>query len=137
MVVRCWSTDSRPRAIRSSRATMDRPSRSCCLASSGKRRFTSSVQLDQPGEGFNLAFFPESSADPSAPLDLTKFMQVPPGGFPSAILRGTVRVIEFHQSARTFLGELNDLSLSIGTDAGTKICNLQSGLLWAVPGNFF
>jgi hypothetical protein len=101
-------------------------------------------KLDSGDEGFAIYLFPDSGADPREPLDLTKYPRSPGGGFDSTILQGRVNVIEFHEQERTFLGELKDLTLSIGTPMGAKApgpasgktCRLKDGMLWAVPGGF-
>ena len=94
--------------------------------------------LDNGVDGFMVDFFPEAQGDPGDLLDLTKYMSISSSDFPSAILHGTVRVIEYHSAARTLLGELRDLSLALrGHDAGAgAVCQLKKGPLWTVPGEF-
>lgn len=92
-------------------------------------------KLDQGNRGFGFVLFP-SGAPSLSPLDLTKLPASPTEGFSSKILEGTVDVVELHQADRTFLGTLSNLSLSVASDAGARICRLQTGTLWVVPGNF-
>jgi hypothetical protein len=92
------------------------------------------------GEGFGLVAFPDSATSPSQPLDLTKFGPSGTGGFTSRVLQGTVNVIEFHESERSFLGELKDVVLlvedSSNGSSNQKTCRLKDGILWAVPGPY-
>jgi hypothetical protein len=96
--------------------------------------------LDNGVDGFVVDFFPEAHGDrgPGSLLDLTKYMSIPSSHFPSMILQGMARVIEYHSAERTLLGELSDLSLALrGYDAGAgTVCHLKKGPLWTIPGEF-